>query len=147
MLGKTNFISMFAQHTTLPFCSLEPLQVDQYQTFGISFKGKEYRVPGIFPPGENIADNGAGRAVYNAYHQLPAEEKQCVPGLNFTSDQLFWVRSLVRTHHLIIVSFQLGYSFYFCTTREDHERKTDYLDLLTEPPVKFLLFSHKKTLS
>jgi len=92
--------------------------VDQYQTFGISFEGKDYRKEDVFPSGENIADNGGVGAVYRAYDQLPLEEKQCVPGFNFTSDQLFW----------------LGYSFYFCTTREDHEKKAHYLDVLNESP-------------
>ena len=76
-------------------------QVNQYQDFGISFNGKEYRVPSpecrVAGPGckiwsgENVADNGAGRAGFRAYQQLPDEQKQCVPGFNFTSDQLFWV--------------------------------------------------------
>ena len=76
----------------------------QYQDFGISFDGKEYRVPSpeceVAGPGckirseENVADNGAGRVGFRAYQRLPLEQKQCVPGFNFTSDQLFWVEIL-----------------------------------------------------
>ena len=42
-----------------------------------------------------MADNGAGRAGFRAYQRLPLEQKQCVPGFNFTSDQLFWVEILL----------------------------------------------------
>ena len=31
------------------------------------------------------------QAAYRAYKKLPASEKECVPGFNLTSDQLFWV--------------------------------------------------------
>jgi len=65
-----------------------------------------------------VADHGGGRALYRVYDQLPVKDKQCVPGFNFTSNQLFW----------------LGYSFYFCTAREGHENIKDYIDLLTDLP-------------
>ena len=31
------------------------------------------------------------QAAYRAYKKLPSSEKECVPGFNLTSDQLFWV--------------------------------------------------------
>ena len=63
---------------------------------------------GVHDQGENIADNGGAKvlvkkfnkllpvniglqAAYRAYKKLPASEKECVPGFNLTSDQLFWV--------------------------------------------------------
>ena len=83
-------------------------QVNQYQNFEISFNGKEYKVPSPecevagpgckIPSGENVADKGAGRAGFRAYQHLPDEEKLCVPGFNFTSDQLFWVNIPLWTH-------------------------------------------------
>ena len=65
------------------------MQVEQYQNFSISYEGKDYSIPYI--PFYNIANNGGGKAVYETYNRLPEAEKQCVPGFNFTSDQLFWV--------------------------------------------------------
>ena len=37
------------------------------------------------------------QAAYRAYKKLPAAEKQCVPGFNITSDQLFWVNLIMKT--------------------------------------------------
>ena len=68
------------------------MQVEQYQNFSISYEGEDFFVPGVHAAGENIADNGGGKAAYKAYERLPLKEKQCVPGFNFTSDQLFWVK-------------------------------------------------------
>ena len=67
------------------------MQVEQYQNFSISYEGEDYSQPWPAPAGENIADNGGALAVYETYERLPEAEKQCVPGFNFTSDQLFWV--------------------------------------------------------
>ena len=39
---------------------------------------------------------------------------------------------------LMMLYSQLGYSFYWCTTRESHERITDYRNLLKQPPVAHL---------
>jgi len=92
--------------------------VEQYQNFSISYKGEDYSQPWPAPAGENIADNGGGMAVYETYKRLPDAEKQCVPGFNFTSDQLFW----------------LGYSFYWCTNDGRHEDIKDYRHILNESP-------------
>ena len=68
------------------------MQVEQYQNFSISYEGEDFSVPGAKAAGENIADNGGMKAAYEAYKKLPDAEKQCVPGFNFTSDQLYWVK-------------------------------------------------------
>ena len=69
------------------------MQVEQYQNFSISYEGEDYSKSRAAAAGENIADNGGSKAAYEAYKKLPEAEKQCVPGFNFTSDQLFWVES------------------------------------------------------
>ena len=66
-------------------------KVSQYQNFSIPYDGEEYSITLQADPSENIADNGGVRAVYGAYQRLPGAEKGCIPGFNFTSDQLFWV--------------------------------------------------------
>ena len=74
-------------------CKHTLVQVEQYQNFSISYEGEDYSKSRAAAAGENIADNGGGMAVYETYERLPEAEKQCVPGFNFTSDQLFWVES------------------------------------------------------
>ena len=68
------------------------MQVEQYQNFSISYEGEDYSKSRAAAAGENIADNGGSKAAYEAYKRLPDAEKQCVPGFNFTSDQLYWVK-------------------------------------------------------
>jgi len=92
--------------------------VEQYQNFSISYEGEDYSQRNAAPAGENIADNGGGMAVYETYKRLPEAEKHCVPGFNFTSDQLFW----------------LGYSFYWCTHSGSHEDIKDYRHILRGSP-------------
>merc|ERR1719305_2056308 len=64
---------------------------EQYRSFTINYKGEPFTLSGVHDQGENIADNGGAKAAYRAYKKLPASEKECVPGFNLTSDQLFWV--------------------------------------------------------
>jgi len=91
---------------------------DQYRSFEITFEGESFTVPGNHDQGENIADNGGAKAAYRAYKKLPAAEKQCVPGFNLTSDQLFWV----------------GHAFDWCTTAG---RETSYERILDDYPSSY----------
>jgi predicted metalloendopeptidase len=92
--------------------------VEQYQNFSISYEGEDYSKSRAAAAGENIADNGGSKAAYEAYKKLPEAEKQCVPGFNFTSDQLYW----------------LGYSFFWCTIDHEHENIGDYRRILERTP-------------
>ena len=73
--------------------------MSQYQTFSIPYDGEEYSITLKAEAAENIADNGGTRAMYEAYQRLPEARKECVPGFNFTSDQLFWVEFNYHQNH------------------------------------------------
>ena len=77
------------------------------------------------------------KAIYETYERLPEAEKQCVPGFNFTSDQLFWVNSLNPYNQALTTSnLQIGYSFFHCTLGSEHERLDDYKYILQDSPVR-----------
>jgi len=84
---------------------------EQYRSFTINYKGEPFTLSGVHDQGENIADNGGAKAAYRAYKKLPSSEKECVPGFNLTSDQLFWV----------------GHAFDWCTLSG---RDTSYQSIL-----------------
>ena len=70
------------------------MQVDQYINFKISFRGSTYATNATneTDPAENISDSGGVKTAYRALQKLqdPARN-QCVPGLPFSANQLFWV--------------------------------------------------------
>ena len=45
------------------------------------------------------------QAAYRTYKKLPFSEKQCIPGFNLTSDQLFWVNSWYKFHPIGFLIF------------------------------------------
>merc|ERR1712037_152562 len=100
---------------------------EQYKSFRITYEGRSYSVAGDHDQGENIADNGGSKAAYRAYKKLPAAEKECVPGFNFTSDQLFW----------------LGHAFDWCTLAS---RDVSYEDMLDRASVVGRCLIRKKHL-
>ena len=73
---------------------MQCIQVDQYIKFKISFRGSTYSTNATneTDQAENISDNGGVKMAYRALQKLqdPARN-QCVPGLPFSANQLFWV--------------------------------------------------------
>ena len=74
-----------------------PVQVEQYASFSIPYRGFNYTIRRR-DAGENIADNGGVKTAYRAFQRLPAAAKdQCIPGMPFSSNQLFWVKHGIKT--------------------------------------------------
>jgi len=64
----------------------------QYTNFTFNVGYKTYRVNGSNTINENIADNGGVKISYRAFIKANRAEKEIMPpGLNLTSQQLFWV--------------------------------------------------------
>ena len=56
--------------------------IDQYSN---------YSIDGVRTLGENIADNGGMKIAFRAYRKHQKERNVQLPGLNYTSDQLFFI--------------------------------------------------------
>ena len=76
------------------------LQVDQYKNFPIMYKGKNFTTGGslcelglgLGCAGEDISDNGGVKTAYRAFQNSKGLAKEeCLPGLPFSANQLFWV--------------------------------------------------------
>ena len=87
----------FAQHSMYysVFC-----QVDQYENFPIMYKGQNFTTGGslcelgldLGCAGEDISDNGGVKTAYRAFQNIKGLAKEeCIPGLPFSANQLFWV--------------------------------------------------------
>ena len=71
--------------------------MEQYSSFAIPYGGRNYTM-GRRDAGENIADNGGVKTAYRAFQRLPeAAKDQCIPGLPFSPNQLFWVKNIIET--------------------------------------------------
>jgi neprilysin len=65
--------------------------IEQYANYTEPTVGLELN--GINTQGENIADNGGIKEAYFAYKKFVKQngEEAPLPGLNYTSNQLFWI--------------------------------------------------------
>ena len=86
------------------------MQVEQYQNFSISYEGEDFSVTGMTElAGENIADNGGGKTLYETFYPF--------------------------NQGLLIPNLQLGYSFFWCTLDNEHEYWSDYRWILNRSVV------------
>ena len=77
--------------------------MEQYSSFAIPYRGTNYTI-GRRDAGENIADNGGVKTAYRAFQRLPGAAKdQCIPGLPFSPNQLFWVRHGIKTRRVALL--------------------------------------------
>ena len=80
------------------------IKVDQYEKFPLEYKGQNYTLGSGFSEcslwsnsnfgcaGEDISDNGGVKTAYRAFQKTKGRAKEeCIPGLPFSANQLFWV--------------------------------------------------------
>lgn len=85
-----NLVDWWDSKTTSNYLERAKCIIDQYGNFTDALT--ELNLNGINTQGENIADNGGVKEAYLAY-QKHAKSELGLPGLNYTTNQLFWISS------------------------------------------------------
>jgi neprilysin len=86
-----NLVDWWEQDTKKAYLEKARCIIEQYGNFTEPNVG--LNLNGINTQGENIADNGGIKEAYLAYKKFVAKNgvEQKLPGLNFSSNQLFWI--------------------------------------------------------
>ncbi|KAF5269286.1 hypothetical protein FQR65_LT02587 [Abscondita terminalis] len=89
--GKLN--NWWSNNTKISFMNKSQCVIDQYNEY--TYKQFNLSINGTVTQGESIADNGAVKQSYNAYNTWTKKNgpEPQLPGLNYTSKQLFWISS------------------------------------------------------
>jgi len=89
---------------------------DQYASFTIKHRGREYSLDRNDAQGENIADNGAAKVAYRSLLEWDSPRKEeCIPGISLNAKQLYW----------------LGFALDWCTMGDGYRRYSNYRELLS----------------
>merc|ERR1712126_774547 len=84
---------------------------DQYASFTIKHRGREYSLDRNDAQGENIADNGAAKVAYRSLLEWDSPRKEeCIPGISLNAKQLYW----------------LGFALDWCTMGDGYRRYSNY---------------------
>ncbi|KAF5298318.1 hypothetical protein FQA39_LY11802 [Lamprigera yunnana] len=83
-------------NTTKEYENKSQCIIKKYSSYG--YPALRLHLNGVITQGENIADNGGAKLVYKTYQTVVkyAGKEQCLPKLNYTQNQLFWI-SLANT--------------------------------------------------
>lgn len=86
-----NLVDWWEKDTKTAYLEKARCIIEQYGNFTEPATGM--KLNGFNTQGENIADNGGLKEAYLAYKKLLQSkgEEPIMPGLNFTSLQLFWI--------------------------------------------------------
>ncbi|KAF5287392.1 hypothetical protein FQA39_LY15930 [Lamprigera yunnana] len=86
-----NILDWWAEGTNEAFLEKAKCFIEQYSN--ITVPEVNLKLNGINTQGENIADNGGIKEAYLAYKSWVSRngEEPMLPGLNYTSEQLFWI--------------------------------------------------------
>jgi neprilysin len=88
-----NLVDWWGEDTKSAFLEKARCIIEQYGNYTEPNVG--LNLNGINTQGENIADNGGIKEAYRAYVSYTKKNGQenNLPGLNYTSNQLFWISS------------------------------------------------------
>jgi len=92
-LGKHSLSTVVNREEDTKVAYLEKARciIEQYGNY--TEPNVDLKLNGINTQGENIADNGGIKEAYLAYKKYVKQngQEQKLPGLNYTTDQLFWI--------------------------------------------------------
>lgn len=90
-----------------------------------------YSIDGVRTLGENIADNGGMKIAFRAYRKHEKQRNVQLPGLNYTSDQLFFIAFAHVRRIERFASFFFGFFFKGWCSVETEEAKR--FNLISDP--------------